>query len=384
MIGSTVRLTQLIDRRIPYEENLFDGILNYGPDNAYPQRMKELMKRSSSTESAVNIFARFIRGNGFADEQFGRAVINSAGHKIKDTLRMNIMDYSVWKGWALRVNYNALLQIHSVVYMPFDWVRFSMPDEHTGIIKKVKVHPDWLGERNQTGTFDTEKIQEVDMYNPDPQVVREQVKQAGGITKYKGQILYYTPEIMTYPTASFDAIQEDVDTDARIARFKNSNVKNKFMASTIVEYPGEFESKDERDAFVDDLSDYQGDENAGSLFLMENPNPEKELKLHTVQVQDNDRLFEWHEESSKKAIRKHYMQPPVLGGDLTPGRLGGAAELQDAHTFYNSVTVDDRNIFEEIYQDVFSRFRRPINPSGSYIINKLAFENGTSDPNNEQ
>ena len=381
MIGSTVRLGHEIDRRIPYDENTVDDILNYGYDNAYPQRMKELMGRSSSTEAAVSRFAKFIRGNGFVDQVFGQTIINSAGHKIRDLLRMCIMDYAIWRGFALRINYNAFLSINSVYYLPFDWVRFSIPQTASGIIKTVAVHPDWLGERNQTKTFNKDLIQEVDMFNPDPDVVRRQIREAGSLAKYKGQILYYTPEMSTYPTASFDAIQEDVDTDARISRFKNSNVKNKFMASHIIEYPGEFEGDDERAKFINNLSDFQGDEEAGNLFVIENAHEDKRLQLHPVAIQDNDRLFEWHEESVKNNIRRHYMQPPVLGGELTPGRLGGAAELQDAFAFYNSVTTDDRNIFEEKFRDVFSGFRRPINPSENYLIDTLTFQNGATNPN---
>lgn len=383
MIGSTVKIGNEIERRIPYDENLVEGILNYGPYNSYPQRMKELMKRSSSAEAAVNRFARFIRGNGFTNQDFGRTIINSSRHMVRDILRMNVMDYSVWRGFAIRVNYNVMLSIHSIFYLPFDWVRMSIPDEATGQIDTVKVHPDWLGERTQNMSFDANKIQEVDMFNPDPEVVARQIKRAGGMRKYKGQVLYYTPEIMTYPTASFDAVQEDVDTDARISRFKNSNVKNKFMASHIVEYPGQFEGDDERQTFIDNLSEFQGDEEAGNLFVIENPNDEKGIEIHKVDIQDNDKLFEWHEESVKNNIRRHYMQPPVLGGELTPGRLGGAQELQDAFVFYNSVTVDDRNIFEETYQDIFSRFRTQVNPTGDFSIDKLAFDVGTTNPNNQ-
>lgn len=383
MIGNTVKITDPIERRIPYDESLVDDILNYGPGNAYPQRMKELMKRSSSTEAAVTRFAKFIRGNGFTAMDFGRAVINSKRHMVRDILRRTIADYAVLRGFAIRVNYNLSLQVVSVFYIPFEWVRLSIPNQDTGIIETVKVHPDWLAERSQTRTFNKDDIQEVDLYNPDPAVIRQQIRKAGGFRAWKGQILYYTPEALTYPTASFDAIQNDVDTDARISRFKNSNVKNKFMASTIIEYPGEFESEEEREKFLANISEFQGDEEAGNIFLVENPHPEKKLQVHTVEVQDNDRLFEWHEDSVKNNIRRHYMQPPVLGGELTPGRLGGAAELRDAFEFYNSVTVDDRNIFEETFEDIFTRFRTPVNPTGDYSIDKIAFASGTPNPNNQ-
>ena len=384
--GHTIRFYDPIERRIPYQESVLEGILDYGIDNAYPQRMKELMKRSSSTEAAVKRYARFIRGNGFVNRDFSSVIVNSKGQRVRDILRMVISDFSIWNGFALRINYNLNLQIHSIFYLPFEWVRFSIPDPDTGVIDTVKIHPDWLAEKNSSERiFDIDQIQEVNMYNPDPDVIRRQIVKAGSFRQYKGQILYYTPEMMTYPTATFDAIQEDVDTDARISRFKNSNVKNKFMASHIVEYPGEFEGDEERAKFIADLSDFQGDEEAGNLFVVENNNTDKKITIHKVDVQDNDRLFEWHEESVKNNIRRHYMQPPVLAGELTPGRLGTAQELQDAFEFYNSVTTDDRNIFEETFEDIFANFRAPVNATEDYTINTLNFQvNGNTTDTNSQ
>ena len=51
-------------------------------------------------------------------------------------------------------------------------------------------------------------------FNPDPDIVLEQIENAGGIDSYKGQILWQSLDgQFIYPTASYDSAITEISTD---------------------------------------------------------------------------------------------------------------------------------------------------------------------------
>lgn len=368
-------LADPIKRRIPYVENTVDGILMYDRDNLYPQRVEELLNRSAAGLESVELFAKFIRGRGFEDKAFNNAIINAAGDTTKDLLRECVNDYAKFKGFAIHVDYNAFLQPINAKHVPFSYVRFGLPDDR-GIIAKVVISDDWPREKRNW----SKRVQTVDMFNPDPEVVMKQIQRAGGLGHYRGQVLYYTETKFKYPLCSFDSVLADIETDAEISDFKHANVTTNFMASHIVDMPGEFDGDKERDEFRDTLRQFQGARNAGKILLFENKfGSDKPLNIHKVEVQDNDELFRWTEESCHTKIRKKFTQPAILVGDLIPGKLGNTEEIENSFKFYNEFTADDRLIFVEQFKRIFSIYAIPINPSGNYGIEELAWTKSTGE-----
>lgn len=68
-----------IERRILVRPNQTFGILNYDMDNAYPQRMLELVAQSPTAKDCWNKRAKFIAGNGFEDASLGKQILNNKG-----------------------------------------------------------------------------------------------------------------------------------------------------------------------------------------------------------------------------------------------------------------------------------------------------------------
>lgn len=370
-----------IERRIPYLEVYSDGVLSYDVDNIYPQRIEELIRRSSAATRAINLFLRFIIGKGFQDKTLNKTKINRYGQTVMELLRLVGEDYSKFTGFGILVCYNAFLEKHSFYHVPFEQIRLGLPDE-LGRINYFKVYGDWAEEK---GGIKKDKIQTIKAYNPNPEVLTKQIQKAGGIQSFKGQLFYFSPDKNNYPLASIDPIINDVDSDARLSRFKNRNIRNKFMPSAIAEYPGEFEEEEEKEQFLDDLKAFQGDEEAGSIMLVENKDAkENPLKIHPFKVENNDKVFEYHETSIKEQIRRHFVQPAVLSGEVTPGKLGNSTEFADAYEFYNSHTEDDRSIFEETFYELLKDFATPVIPEGAeeLVIQKLTF--GTPKTENKQ
>jgi hypothetical protein len=345
-----ITLGNPIKRRLPYRENTVEGILLFGKDNLYPQRMTELLKRSGTAGSCVRLFAKFVRGAGFVDKNLDKKVINVAGQTGKGLKREVIDDYTTHFGFAIHVDYNAFLQPVNPKVIKFDYCRYGLPDE-VGNITKIVVSDDWAQEKNKT----VRKRQRVDVFNPKPEVVMAQIERAGGLENYNGQILYVTKNPNQYPVCTFDEVVADVETDAQLSIFRETSVTRKFMADYIAEYPGEFETASEREDFRRDLTTFQGVENNGSIMLLENKYaPDKKITFSKLDVQDNDKLFEWTDNSAQTKIRKNYTQPAILVGDLIPGKLGSTAEIENSVNFYNMFTNDDRDVISEALSRVLS------------------------------
>jgi hypothetical protein len=342
-----VFLANPLKRRIPYRENTVEGILLYGKDNLYPQRMGELLKRSGTTESSVELFAKFVRGAGFKDATLNTVAINAAGQTAADICKQVIQDYRIFRSFAIHVDYNAFLQPVNPKVVQFDYCRLGVPDRLGNVVKIVKCD-DWAYEKGRVP-----QLERVDRFNPDPTVVLEQVKRAGGLHNYKGQILYANEFPNQYSAAVFDSILPDVETDAQISVYRETSVNTKFLADYMLEYPGTFANETEKALFERTLANLQGVANNGKVMLVENPFTEtKPLKLHKLEPPNTDKLFEWTDNSARTKIRQRFTQPAILVGDLVPGRLGNTQEIENTVNFYNMFTHDDRTFVSRMLMEV--------------------------------
>jgi hypothetical protein len=340
-------------------------ILRYDVDNAYPQRMYQHYLRSGYTKLCVSLYARFIFGGGLADKTLYKTVINDKKQKLDQLLRKTILDFAIFKGFALHFNYNALGQIHSIQRIPFDYCRVGMPDD-TEYISKIVVWNNW--DRSFRKTANSRKPDYIDVFNPDPAVVLAQMETAGGIEQYLGQVFYYNGDTDDYPYCSFDSVIEDTRSDAGISDFKLSSIENGFLNAYIVQYPAAIETDRERDELDTTLKTLQGPRKAGSFAVIENPLSDKQpLLFNKVDIQNTDRLFEWTETSTQTKIRKNFLIPPVLVGEFVGGQLS-SQQIADSYDFYNAVTQDERLIFEELLTEIFKYWRQPVSTTDYTII----------------
>lgn len=361
-----------IPRRMTVRQNRTEGILNYDIDNAYPQRIRSIVSNSGIASSCINTYAKHIRGNGFKDLTFYKAVVNRKGQTLDKILRGVSQDLALHRGCALHFNYNALLQISEINYVPFENCRISEPDDWD-YIGKIALYRDW-------GRLDARSIKKndihwINVFNPDPEVIAAQVEAAGGFELYRGQVLWYSADGDTYPLASCDPVIEDVLTDIEIKEFKYRNTTSNFLATHIIELPFQHENQTERDKFNEKVASFQGGKQAGKIMTIENPNkatsPDSNISITPVVLQDVDKIFEWTKGDTRDSIIENYMIPKELLGIQMPGRLGTADEISDAMIRYNETTKDERNVIVELFQQFIPHFTRNLNPSGNYDIEPL-------------
>lgn len=365
-----------INKRISVKKsgNIPD-ILNYDDDNAYPQRMINIVDGSGVATACLNMYIKFIMGGGFEDSLFFKSKINYSGMTTDKLLRKIAKSIAYHNGFALHINYNALFEITEINFVPFYFCRLTDPEGKQA--NKCAVYPDW--DRQKKASIDPKRIQYVDFYNATPDIIQEQVTAAGGWEKYKGQIYYWTANGNEYPLTIYDSILEDIQTDGEIKLFKFRNITTNFMASHILYSPPVEENN--KTEWMQTLEEFQGGDNTAKIMNIETTDQSK-FKLEKVEIQSVDDIFSYTERSVKENIVRQFNIPPVLMGILQSGKLGTAKEIQDATEFFNGITAPERLIVEEVFVELIPKFSTKINTTGNFKI--IPYKNPVADTTIEQ
>lgn len=364
-----------VEKRVYNAENKALDIINYDFDNHYPQRVRDIVNDSGTAKTCLRLYSRFVMGGGVKDKDFYKARINRFGLTVDKFLRKLIDAKGHFDGVAVHINFNANGKPTEANLIPFEYCRL-IPEESKENAGKIAVYSDW-GQQKKKSIKKTD-IQYINRFNLS--TVLQEIEEAGSIEEYKGQIYYWTPCGLEYPLAPFDAVLEDMITEAQLKRFKNRTATTNFLAShilitgkaeTIIDENGDEVSKD--NTLADNLSQFQGSDEAAKILWLERENNEENIELQKVDIQDYDGLYQYTEDSSRDNIIKSFLIPPVLLV-RTSGSLGTSKEISDATEYYNSITADDRLQIEEILQDIFASWHETINPSGDYSIIPLKYQ----------
>lgn len=343
-----MKATLLTDKRIDKKPNKSEGIINYDSDNAYPQRIEDIINSSSVGTLCHNLALRFTVGQGFKDASFYKKKINAKGLTPDKLLRKIADNLLKFNGFAIHVNYNANYQIVDYNFIPFSWCRLTHND--SDFPNKVAIYDDW---QKIDGKIKKQDIDYIDFFNPAPNVIEKQVAEAGSWEDYNGQVYYFTTVGKSYPLSPLDSFLEDLQTDAKTKLFKYRNVSTNFMASHFIEVD-EFEDEDERNDFQNALSDFQGADDALKIMLLEKRvGQESSFNLQKVDIQGVDRLYEYTESSVRDSILRSYLIPPVLLLE-TSGKLGSSKEIQDATNYYNGIVKYNQLLIEESFTELFA------------------------------
>ena len=367
-----------IERRILVRPNQTYGILNYDMDNAYPQRMLELVAGSPTAKDCWNKRTKFIAGNGLEEKNLGKTIINARGLTLAKLLKALATDKALFTGFGIHVNYDANFKIIAVNHVKFEDIRMGDTDnEETA--DKYALYNDWG--RKTWKNIMRSKITFVDRYNPDPEVIKKQVADAGGWENYKGQLFYFNPEIDDYPLIEADSVWEDFETEAGIKTFNNREVTTGFLPSTMLFMQSRREEADnsrpgaEEYAGINipsqlekDLGSFQGVKSSQKIIVIEYEDETSKPEFKAYPIQNNDKLFETTERSVEARIIKGFSVPRELINPEKSSGLSNGSEKKQAILEFNDNTAADRNEISETLADIFSHFYTEINPGNNWNI----------------
>jgi len=345
------------------------GIKTYGADNGYPQRMKNLYNASVSAKMCAELYASYIIGKGFEDKDFYKAKINDIGLTPDKLLRLFAGDGSEFRGFALHINYNALYQVDSVSFVPFENCRLGDGEYEN----YIGIYDNWYNSIKGGSRRKETDITFVHKYNPDPVYIEKQIEAVGGWDNYNGQIFYYSKDNGTYPLATIDPCLNDVEAEIESALTRKNNLKGNFQLKTIWIEKGQTENSREEQEVVDRVNTFMGSEGSPvAIVFTESETLADVPEMRTVASAINDKLFQYTDEKTVSSIYRSFSQPAILHSDYKATSGYNEGQLPQSMAYYNAVTEPDRIFFEEVYTEVFSNFKENINPSGSYKITPLS------------
>lgn len=325
---NSIQRTLFVERLYVNKAFPADRIVPYDWDNLYPNKIKSIAQRSGTTMSAIQTLSAFISGDGFPGMDI---IVNSEGQTLWDILRHIDNSRSMFKGFALHVNYNMLGIIAEINPINFEFVRWSKD------LKNFVVNPDWA-RRNR-------RKEEVEYCPFNPSNVIAEINQAGGIQNYKGQLYYWIPNLADYYTVcNWDEVLDDAQFEAEAKLYSLSSIQNDYSLSGLISYPKNFADQKEIDDIKDELGKDKGSANAGGIRVV-GAMPTEGLNnwkwFSPISRNNIDTLFKNQIETAKFNIYAAFRQPPILNGVATSGMFNQES-FADAFNYYNSATETER------------------------------------------
>lgn len=363
-----------VDNRLSTKFNKTDGIHNWGSDNAYPQLIKSILNSSVTSKQCVDVNAKYIYGKGFdftsqvSDKS--TLIVDKDDTTINELLRLVSREFSELNNFFLHINYNALYEITSVVLLDSEDVRIGKADS-TGYSGKFIVYDNWdkcKGKRTEKKDFNI-----IDKFNSNPSIIELQVEAAGGWNKYKGQILHIKKhKNKLYASPDVDCVIYDADSEYQASIFKNGGLRKGFFgAKLFVTKP--FQNDYERKEFERTIQDLKGSENSSGVLLLEanlqTDNLAENILIQNIDSNIDDKKFQSTELSTAKNIVKAFGIPSILINQDSDSIFGNSGELLiQAKLMHWENKEEERDIIQETFEMLFSKFHKPINPNNNWKI----------------
>lgn len=322
-------------KRVPQERNQVDKITEYGIDNLYPQRIKEVMNLSPITKSTIELQASFIRGDGF---ERGDKIVNDQNETANDILRLISFDKSLFDGYCLHINGSAIGKTTSIDYVDFEFVRLGLMNQN-GNINDCRVSINWEESSKVLPTND-KRIQRFTLYDPAKQ--GEEV-----LTTGKGMLLYASPRKNTYPISNIDAIIEACQADYELQVYTLSQINNGFLNLSVFKYPSGGDTETEEEELSKKLNQLKGARNANSILVASiDEDYEGGSLIEQFPAINGDSLFINSTINTRNTILGNMALPRSLVGYTPEGSLFTSQQIADDYTYMNLRTKDIRNEIE--------------------------------------
>lgn len=369
------------------ESNKYKGypFLANGEKNDYPTMIELLVGGSATAKACAGVIADFIYGKGFSLEAEARATARQQRTRFrKDTLYINdkretpndllkkvARSLSYHKGVFLQVNYNQLFQKTSVQVLPYRYCRLGARDSNN-YRGKVLYYENWDNLQDKKEVDKNVKV--IDLYDPSPKVIQEQVDAAGGWDKYKGQVYFLNLDRNdSYPLAWADVVLLDCESEMLSTKYTRNGFKKGFFG-TYAFVTSTMNSDEDREDFRDNLRNSIGVEAEQSVFHfeleMKGDKLEDQVLVKPIESNVKADLFEYADKKTANNIRKTYGNIPPVLIDFVEGKLGNTSgdSLKEARIFMQEQMQEERQDVQEMFEELFDNFAEPISSNGLFEI----------------
>ena len=369
------------------ESNKYKGypFLANGEKNDYPTMIELLVGGSATAKACAGVIADFIYGKGFSLEAEARTAarqqrtrfrkdtlyINNKRETPNDLLKKVARSLSYHKGVFVQVNYNQLFQKTSIQVLPYRYCRLGARDSNN-YRGKVLYYENWdnLQDKKEVD----KNVKAIDLYDPSPKVIQEQVDAAGGWDNYKGQVYFLNLDRNdSYPLAWADVVLLDCESEMLSTKYTRNGFKKGFFG-TYAFVTSTMNSDEDRKDFRDNLRNSIGVEAEQSVFHfeleMKGDKLEDQVFVKPIESNVKADLFEYADKKTANNIRKTYGNIPPVLIDFVEGKLGNTSgdSLKEARIFMQEQMQEERQDVQEMFEELFDNFAEPISSNGLFEI----------------
>lgn len=208
--------------------------LVYGPHNAFPLKLSELVQGSPTASACIDTYADFITGEGFNNPALESLKINNQGTTLWEFHQVLSASLALFDGLAFEVKYAKTAKILEIYNQPFENCRLGKPDDK-GYIGKVFYNP----------YFGSDKYQESHnkcyyTYSQDDKKAIAEFKEEKD--KYLGQMFWFgvrSPLNIFYPKPRIYASRDSMEVERRTMELFKNNLQGGFLQAAMIKLIGD-------------------------------------------------------------------------------------------------------------------------------------------------
>ena len=348
-----------------------EDIIKYDSDNKFPQRLLEQLSESGTATACIEALNQYSYAEGLTDKYKGDLKVNeeqtlndliedilSQGKNVFDGVAIHVMRDGSGNIISSKVIEfaNCRKTANSIVYNP----TLSSKEDKTQEVKYCQF---------QGAKVTTEQLEKIASYK-------------NAEKKTVGEIFYYykkKPGKTIYPVPAYYANISDINADAENSKIELETANNSFMASAILNVPGEIDDTEKGDdgktdkealdesieAFTGNSKDSKGETGRQKILVL---NPRTKEEAATLIPLTSEGAFNAIDKSSIRVAGKVAMSmgvPPFIIG--LGGNVGFATNIiaDNIALFNNRITISQKfalTVVKKLYPELTDLAMTQLNP----------------------
>lgn len=354
-------------KKVPGSRPTVPGFLPFGANDLFPQDLKDAIDDSDTATAAIQARAEFIIGNGLFNEQLAELVVNRQRQTLDDVV--DGIGWNVAEGEVvtIAVAYNGLGKVAGFKSVPWETVRLVEPDEK-GVITHAGIFPNLgmpKGKKDLSKEFTL-----LPLYNPDPQVVLQEMSAVGGIQNYYGQLVYIKagkPQPSYYQIPSLYGSSKNLETEKELTDYDFATAVNGFntpgMIKVLKKNKTKKDEEEDEDGLDAQVKANQGGENAGNPLIFEAETPEELAAMGFVSM-TGPNLADRYNSTSERVMQRIARRTRVPNEMINIRKAGGIAPTGDEMRVASQVMQQSVNkvqrIIERVLDSLFDNWHEPL------------------------
>jgi hypothetical protein len=316
----------------------------YGWDNFYPYKLLQLFYDSPTHSSIIKAKTQGVLGQGVdvADETDLERYYLMQNQDLNTLVERTAFDYSLFNGFAIRVDWNVDGDMCHLSHLDFSGVRFSTDLDDYNDPCSIYFSRDW----RQTALREN-RVKVYPLFNPSKskqeptQIFVFKTYQAGG---------------EMYPHAEYEGAMEDIIMERQIALFHLRGIQRNYSPTLLVKLKREMDDESFETMQQEFDKNYLGANNAGGVIYLAGGDADSSPDVVPISVDLKDGVYDTLDDKVvQKILAAHRVPSPSLVGIPSGAQLGGDSNqlVQSQLMFDRTVLSPMRNVIENSINTIF-------------------------------